>query len=98
MKLFYSICRRSFLSKPGTTTGTNETFYLHTLRYYMPVIVRDTFDRHGTSVGVFTMQGFKRRNKESKNCMKRFSSNRGNPMINNIKRVWDIFEYDVNAY
>ena len=98
LKLFYSIGRRTFLSAPGTTTGTNETFYLHTLRYYMPVIVRDTFDRHGTGVGVFTMQGFERRNKESKNCMKRFSSTRGNAMINNIKRVWDIFEYDVNAY
>jgi hypothetical protein len=98
LKSFYSIGGRTFLSKPGTTTGTEETFYLHALRFYIPRIVKQTFDRHGTGIGVFTMQGFERRNKESKNCMKRFSNNRGNMMVNNIKRVWDIFEYDVNAY
>ena len=98
VKVVYSIGRRTFLSKPGTTTGTNETFYLHTLKIYIMVIVRHMFERHGTGVGVFTMWGFKRRNKESINCMKRFPSNKGNAMINNIKRIWDIFEYDVNVY
>jgi hypothetical protein len=98
LKSFYSIGGRTFLSKPGTNTGTDETFYFHVLRFYMPRIVKQTFERHGTGIGVFTMQGFERRNKESKNCMKRFSNNRGNRMVNNMKRVWDIFEYDVNAF
>ena len=98
LKLFYRIGRRTFLSIPGTTSGTSETFYMHALRFYIPRIVTETFERHHTGVGVFTMQGFERRNKESKNCMKRFSNNKGNTMVNNMKRVWDIFEYDNNAY
>lgn len=44
------------------------------------------------------MQGSERRKTESKNCMKRFSNNKGNVVVNNLKRVHDIFEHKVNAY
>jgi hypothetical protein len=96
--IYLSIGGRTFLSKPGTNTGTDERFCFHVLRFYIPRILKQTFERHGTGIGIFTIQGFERRNKESKNCMKRFSNNRGNQMVNNMKRVWDIFEYDVNAF
>ena len=43
--------------------GDCETFYLHTIRFYMPDIVDDTWKKYYFGVGVFTMQGFERRNK-----------------------------------
>ena len=60
---FYKVGRRTFLSSHGKI-GNLETFYMHTLRYYVPNIARITFERHATGVGVFSMQGFERRNKE----------------------------------
>ena len=52
-----------------------------------------TFERHKTGVGIFTMQGFERRNKESKTTLRRFSNYTGNVLISNLCRVWDIFAY-----
>ena len=49
-----------------STEGDAETFYLHVLRFYMPNIIKDTWEKYGLGVGIFTMQGFERRNKESK--------------------------------
>ena len=43
------------------------------------------------------MKEFERKNKESKNGMKRFSNNLGNAMMNNMRRAWDVFEYEINA-
>ena len=97
IKEFYDAGSRTFLSKKGSSSGTEETFYLHALRYYMPEIVKVTFERHQVGVGIFSMQGFERRNKESKNCMRRFCNHRGNIVVTNLKRVWDIFEHDINA-
>lgn len=72
-----------------------ESFYSHCLRYYMPGIARETYARHALGPGIFTMQGFERRNKESKNAMKQYSNNRGNVLIQNMKRLWDIYKYDL---
>ena len=94
---FYDVGSRSFLSLSGNI-GSEETFYMHTLRYYMPRVAEDCLEKHNVGVGVFTMQGFERRNKESKNCMKRFSNHKGNIVVNNLKRVWDIFENNTNNY
>ena len=44
--------------------------------------------------GIFTMQGYKRRNKESKNTLRRFNNNKGNIIIGNMKRLWDLFYYE----
>ena len=97
LKEFYSIGKRTFLSKPGKT-GVRETFYAHSLRFYIPKIAKTTFERHRCGVGIFSMQGFERRNKESKTCMRRFSNNKGNVVVNNIKRLHDVFEHDINTY
>ena len=97
VKEFYDTGSRTFLGVNGTTDGKGETFYSHALRYYMPGIARKTYKRHRLGVGIFNMQGFERRNKESKNCMKRFSNNKGNVLVNNMKRLWDVYEHDINA-
>lgn len=79
-------------------TGDRETFYMHVLCYYVPQIAKKTHDTYGVGMGVYTMQGYERRNKESKNTLRRFNNNRGNIVVPNLKRLWDIFHYSINAY
>ena len=95
----YEIGANSFLTKSGTT-GDDETFYFHVMRFYIPVIAKETFQRHNLGVGIFTMQGFERRNKESKNTMSRFSSSnqKSNILQNNVARCYDVFFNEINAY
>jgi len=79
----------------------DETFYVHTLCYYMPVHAKITFERHRLGLGIFTMQGFERRNKESKNCIKRFSTGNRNCfsfLVNNMRRLLIAFLHEVKAY
>ena len=94
LRNFYLVGSRTFLSSTRSTDGREETFYCHALRYYMPEIMKTTFEEHQLGIGIFTMQGFERRNKESKNCMKKFSCNKGNITLNNMKRLFDVFDYD----
>ena len=96
VRSFYECGSKTFLTQ--TTCGDRETFYLHCLRFYLPEIMHTTWDEHGLGLGVFTMQGFERRNKESKNTMKRFSNRKGNMTSQNMKRLWDVFFYGKNAY
>ena len=64
---------------------------MHVLRFYIPRIADDTFEKYNLGVGIFTMQGFERRKKESKNTLRRFSNGIGNIIVGNLKRLWDIF-------
>lgn len=97
LKRFYDVGRRSFLTKRVERPGDDETFYMHVLRFYLPKIARITFDEHDLGLGIFTMQGFERRNKESKNTLNRFSNTKGNVLCANLRRLWDIFYYEQNA-
>jgi hypothetical protein len=93
VKNFYKVGSRTFLSRHGEN-GKDETFNMHALRFYMPTIVETTFERHGVGVGVFNMQGFERRNKESKNIYTKYNNHCG-PLITNVNRLWDVFEDDI---
>ena len=64
VKQFYQVGSKSFLTK--NNMGDGENFYHHVLRYYIPHISKITFEKHHLGIGVFTMQGYERRNKESK--------------------------------
>ena len=98
LKRFYTVGARTFLSSQQMIVdGREESFYCHALRYYMIEIAKVTFERHRVGIGIFNMQGFERRNKESKNCIRRFSNKRGNVLPNNLRRIWDVFEHDINA-
>ena len=66
VRKFYSVGGKSFLTKRGST-GDDETFYMHVLRYYIIMIARKIFRKHTLGVGIYTMQGYERRNKELKN-------------------------------
>ena len=98
LKRFYTVGTRTFLSSQQMIVdGREESFYCHALCYYMIEIAKVTFERHRVGIGIFNMQGFERRNKESKNCIRRFSNKRGNVLPNNLRRIWDVFEHDINA-
>jgi hypothetical protein len=96
LKQFYECGRISFLTK--NADGDDEFFYSHVLRFYLPKIAREIYTDQGVGLGVFTMQGYERRNKESKNTLKRFTNNKGNVLIQNMKRLWDIFYHSINSY
>ena len=98
LKDFYEIGGRSFLTKNPAKVGDDETFYLHALRFYLPQIAKQTLREHNLGLGIFTMQGFEARNKESKNTLKRFSNGIGNIAVSNLKRLWDVFHYSRNSY
>ena len=94
---FYKAGKNTFLSE-GVHIGSKETFYMHVLRYYIPIFAEEVFTEHGLGIGIFNMQGFERRNKESKNCLNRFSNMKGNICMNNLLRLYDIFYAETNAY
>ena len=94
----YDIGGRSFLTKNPAEVGGDETFYFHVLRYYLPQIAKTTLDRHSLGLGIFTMQGFECRNKDSKNTLRQFSNGHGNIVITNLKRLWDVFSTGLNSY
>ena len=94
VKEFFDIGGRSFLTK--VSVGNDETFYMHTLRFYLPRIADQTLNEFGLGLGVFTMQGFERRNKESKNTLLRFSNGKGNIVAPNLRRLYDVFYFESN--
>jgi len=97
VKKFYENGRSSYLGKPQ-----DESFYVHCLCFYMPKIAELTFERHKVGLEIFTMQGFERRNKESKNTIQRFTTkNRKNTkalLNNNLQRLEMVYFYEMNAY
>ena len=93
LKEFYTFGSKSFLCKLGDGKGDLETFYLHTLRFYLPVIAEYTWDKYRLGLGVYTMQGFERRNKESKMALHRFTNKKGNIVKQSMIRLWDIFYF-----
>ena len=40
------------------TSGNKETFYIHTLRFYMIDVMVDTYAKHKLGPGIWTMEGF----------------------------------------
>ena len=72
---------------------------MHILRFYIAEAAKVTYARHQMGVGVFNMQGFERRNKESKNIYKRFSNHKGKGVMKTLLgRLWDVFAFNKNAY
>ena len=97
LKLFYSAGGKSFLTQ-GTIVGDDETFYMHCLRCYIPQIARTTYDRHHLGVGIFTMQGYERRNKESKKIFALYNNKRSDILTQQLHRLynnwllsWDVY-------
>ena len=92
VKLLYKFGATSFLSAKNIV-GDSETFYFHMVRYYIPVISRDTCSKFQLGLGIFSMQGVEHRNKYSKCTLRNHSNNKGNIVINNLDRLWDVFDH-----
>ena len=92
------------LFKYGKITFLDEedvTFYFHCIRFYFPQIAKEVYTKHGLGLGVFSMQGFERRNKESKNTLARFTSmNRKSKylLVNNLRCMLQVYLNEINAY
>ena len=95
VKNLYTCGANTFLST--TRKGDRETIFFHALRCYLPTLATETYNNHGVGLGVFSMQGFERRNKESKNTLRRFNNNKGNTLLQNLRRIWDVFWHGKNA-
>ena len=91
--IFISILTKKPVSSDGNI-GNVETFYSHTFRFYLPQIADEILENNNLGVGILTMKGFERRNKESKNTLWRFSNGLENIVIGNLKRLWDIFSLE----
>ena len=89
VKKFYKVGAHTFLSKKFV--GDEENLYSHVLRFYMPQFAVITLERHGMGVGIFTMQGFEHRNKESKFVFKNHTNQKGNVAQQTIGRLFDSF-------
>ena len=98
LKQFYKIGGESFLTKDKGNPGGDETFCMYCLRLSLPKLARTTLDKDGYGLGIFTMQGYERRNKESKNTLRCFCNGKGDILKNNVHRLYDVFHYDINAY
>jgi len=95
VKLMFKYGKNTFLA------GEEVSFYFHCLRFYLPQLADITFQRHKLGLGIFSMQGFERRNKESKNTLNRFSTlNRRSDklLMNNVTRLLQVFLHEMNAY
>lgn len=53
IKIFYELVFVTFMTK--TDKGDEETFYLHVLIYYMPEIIKDTWNKYELGIGIYTM-------------------------------------------
>ena len=71
----------------------NKNFYCHVLTKYMILIAKETLKKYKLGTGIYSMQGFERRNKESKNCAQRFCSYKKNVCVSIILRLFDLFYY-----
>ena len=89
VKQLYAVGAKTFLSTEYV--GDQENIYSHCLRFYIPVFARKTFEEHSTGLGIFSMQGFEHRNKESKRYFTRHTNKKGNVSLQVMPRLWDDF-------
>ena len=90
LKLMYKCGKSTYL------VDNDEPFYFHCLRFYMPRIAKQIYEKYHLGLGIFNMQGFERRNKESKNMLLKYSTNnKKSPkiLVNNMRRLQQNFWY-----
>ena len=90
VKDFYEIGGKTFLTKRNVV-GDDETFYMHCLRFYLPMHAKLTFENHNLGLGIFTMQGYEHQNKQSKRIWMRFNNHTNLVLTQNLKRLYDNF-------
>ena len=92
VKQFYEYGKVCFLRGNTGIDGAGETTYLHILRYNLATFARQLYKDHKLGIGVFSMQGFERRNKESKHIYTHHTNNKGNSSISTLKGLNRMFQ------
>ena len=66
IKQFETAAENTILLSQSATDaeGSNENFYTHALIRYLVPIMQTTFDTYNMGLGIYSMQGVERRNKE----------------------------------
>ena len=62
------------------------------LRFNLADFARQLYKDHKLGIGVFSMQGFKRRNKESKHIYTHHTNNNGNSSVSTLKGLNRMFQ------
>ena len=86
-----------YMHAKNTILQDDEPFYFHCLRFYLPSLAKQTYEEHHLGLGIFNMQGFERRNKESKKCLSNYCTNNkknqkailGNNMKRLLRSYWN---------
>ena len=73
----------------GAVAGYDEPFDMHCLRCYIPRIARTAFSDHRLGVGVFNMQGYERRDKETKRALACHCNEQGTVHKKLLNRLFD---------
>ena len=90
MKEFCEHGKSSFLT--DDQTGDGETFCMHAVRFCMPQLAEKMLNKCNVGLGVFTMQGFEHRNKESKNAFSNKTNAKGNMCKQSVKALFTMFQ------
>ena len=67
--------------------GDCETFYLYSLRWYFPEIMKLTYQRHGVGIGVYTLEGFEYKNYTSKWVVQTRTNGKDNITMQSLKTL-----------
>jgi len=94
--LFHKHGASNFLTS-GLEEGDAETFYCHTLRFYLPRQAEWLHKKHKVGLGVFSMQGFEHRNKQRKRCCATKSNGKGNPSTQSLRALFELFFYKIET-
>lgn len=89
IKELYKAGKDTFLT--DNLLGDNENVYMHILLGYFLTIVENTQKDYELGVGIFDMNGFERRNKESKEYAHKYTNNKSSLSMTIINRLWDFF-------
>ena len=89
----YVVGAHSFVST--TYVGDEENLYSRVLKLYLPKIAKKALEDHNMGIGIFTMQGFEHRNKESKHAFVKYTKKRGNVCVQIMKRLWDVYSNQI---
>ena len=81
----------SFTIFTNTTLGDGETFYCHISKHWVPRLAKWTVNNLGCGIGLWTMQGFEHRNKQSKYLHARKTNGKGNCCVQVLKGLHNSF-------
>ena len=82
-QILYDSGHKTFMTR--TVRGDRETFYLHTIRNYIPHFLKLTYERHQVGVAIFSMEAFEYKNFTSKRVVLHRTNRKGNICMQSLR-------------